>query len=144
MPESGKLQVYDDGRCAFCQWAEAWILRSDFEGRLEFRDYNQAGVAAETPFSFEQLNRKMHVRSPDGQWRAGYFGWIAIFSVLPKLRWLARVLSIAPLRWIGPSIYQFVANHRYRVPRFVLRCMGAPVPCPPAGCDVSGRERTGT
>ncbi len=144
MSSGGKLRVYDDGRCTFCQWAAAWVLKRDTRKRLVFRDYNEPAVAAETPFPVEQLRRSMHVQTPDGQWHAGYFAWIAILAVLPGWRWLARVLRLPPLRWLGPSIYQFVANHRYGVPLFMLRWLGAPVPCPPGGCALPERKRTGS
>ncbi len=119
-------------------------MRFDSEHRLEFRDYNDPAIAAETPFPVEQLSRRMHVQTPDGQWHAGYFGWIAIISALPKWHWLAPVLRTPPLRWLGPSIYEFVANHRYQVPRFVLGWLGAPVPCAPGGCVLPDSKRTGT
>ncbi len=144
MPGGRKLKVYNDGRCPFCQWAEAQVLRFDVGDRLEFRDYREPGVADETPFTVRQLDHKMHVRTPDGQWHAGYFGWVAVFSVLPKGRLLAGLLRVPPLRWLGPLIYQFVANRRYRVPQFMLTWLGVPAPCPPGGYALPERERTRT
>jgi predicted DCC family thiol-disulfide oxidoreductase YuxK len=125
----GQLRAYDDGHCPFCQWAQQKIARYDLDHLLDFRDYNQPAIAAETPFSLEQLNARMHVRTPDGQWHAGFFGWIAILRVLPRWRWLAAVLSAPPLRWIGPAVYRFIASHRYQVPAWLLRWLGAPQPC---------------
>lgn len=112
------------------------MVRFDREGWLEFLDYNQPGIGAQTPFSFEQLHYRMHVQTPDGQWHTGYFGWVAILSALPRWRWLARVLRRWPFRRLGPRVYQFVANHRYRVPRILLRWLGAPAACPTGGCAV--------
>ena len=124
-----KVIVYDDGNCAFCQWSEAWLKRFDRDGRIEFRSYHEPAVRAETPFSLEQLHEKMHVRTADGQWRSGYFGWMAIWAELPRFRWLSRILSASPLRWLGPALYIAVARNRYRIPQFVLRWLGAPPPC---------------
>ena len=42
----------------------------DTNDRLHFLDYNDAAVAAQTPFSREELDREMHVRAPDGTWHA--------------------------------------------------------------------------
>ena len=130
MEAAAKLTVFDDGNCPFCQWAQAWVERRDREHRLEFFDFNRPEIAAQAPFAPSELGRRMHVRSPDGAWHVGYFGWIAVLSALPHWGWLAGGMRHAPLRWMGPSVYQWVADHRYQVPRFLLRWLGAPPPCP--------------
>jgi predicted DCC family thiol-disulfide oxidoreductase YuxK len=124
-----KLTVYDDGNCPFCRWAQAWVERRDAAHRLEFRDFNRPEVAAETPFPPAELSHRMHVHSPDGQWHVGYYGWIAVLSALPRWRWLAGPMRLPPCRWFGPLFYRFIADHRYQVPRFLLRWLGAPPPC---------------
>jgi predicted DCC family thiol-disulfide oxidoreductase YuxK len=129
MDAAAKLTVYDDGSCPFCQWAQAWVERRDPEHRLEFRDFNRPEVAAETPFAPAELGRRMYVRAPDGDWHIGFFGWIAVLSALPHWRWLAGLMRVPPCRWAGPRVYQFIADHRYQIPRFLLRWMGAPPPC---------------
>jgi len=129
---TNQLRVYDDGQCAFCQWAQRTIARWDRDHRLDFRDYHDPAVAAETPFSFPQLHQRMHVRTPDGEWHAGFFGWIAILRVLPRWRWLAGLMRLPPMRWIGPALYRFVASHRYQAPGWLLRSLGAPRPCGPS------------
>ena len=124
-----QLRVYDDSRCAFCQWAQGTIAGWDRDHRLEFRDYHDSAKAAETPFPFAQLHQRMHVQTPDGRWHAGFYGWVAILGVLPRWRWLAGVMGVPPLSWIGPPAYGFIANHRYDVPGWLLRWLGAPRPC---------------
>ena len=138
MKAAVKLTVYDDGNCPFCQWAQGWVERRDREHRLEFRDFNRPEVAVETPFSSAELTQRMHVRTAGGEWHIGFFGWIAVLSALPRWRWLAGCMRLAPLRWLGPHLYQFIADHRYRIPRFLLRWMGAPPPCD-AACALPRR-----
>jgi predicted DCC family thiol-disulfide oxidoreductase YuxK len=133
-----QLRIYDDGQCPFCQWARQTIIRWDRDLLLEFRDYHDPAVAAETPFPFQQLHQRMHVRTPGGRWHTGFFGWIAILRALPRWRWLAAVMSAPPLRWIGPAAYVFIANHRYQVPRWFLSWLGEPPPCDQS-CRVSGQ-----
>ncbi len=140
MQKGGKLRVYTDGQCRFCLWMQEKALRLDREQRLDWRDFNLPEVAAETPFSRDELARRMHVVTPDGQWHAGYFGWVAIVSVLPRWRWLAAIAHLWPFTRLGPKAYQFVANHRYHIPQFVLACLGAPAPCSPEGCPLPGTE----
>lgn len=129
----GKVTIYHDGRCPFCQWSQHRAERYDRDRRLEFRDYHLYG--SETPFSPAEFNREMHVQTLDGGWHIGYFGWIEIMKVLPRWRRLARLLSLAPLRWIGPRIYRWIAANRYRIPQFLLCWLGAPAVCGPA-CDL--------
>jgi len=137
---TNQLRIYDDGQCPFCQWAQQAITRRDRDHRLDFRDYHDTAVAAETPFPFAQLHQQMHVQTADGQWHPGFSGWVAILSVLPRWRWLAAVMRVPPLRWLGPAAYRFVADHRYRVPGWLLRCLGAPQRCDDS-CAVSRTPR---
>ena len=135
--QAAKLAIYTDGQCRFCLAMQGFAARRDRHQRLEWRDFNLPAIVAETPFSRDALDRRMHVRTPDGQWHTGYFGWVAIWSVLPRWRWLAPLARLWPLRWLGPKAYGFLANHRYRIPQFVLAWLGAPAPCPPGGCSIS-------
>jgi predicted DCC family thiol-disulfide oxidoreductase YuxK len=100
-------------------------------GRLRFVDYNDPGVAAQAPFSLTQLGREMHVRMPDGKWLKGFEAWLALLRVLPKLAWIGKIAGLAPLRWLGPSVYAFIARHRYSLP-------GAPSRCDTDTCAVPG------
>ncbi len=124
---AGKLIVYHDAACSFCQWAQTRTTRWDTAQRLEFRDYR--AHAAETPFALAELSRHMHVRTPDGRWHVGFFGWGAVLKALPRWRWLGHLLAWPPLRWLGPPGYALVAGNRYRIPRRLLRWLGAPEPC---------------
>lgn len=129
MATSARVRVYTDGRCDFCWWARGLVEPYDLEKRIDFRDFNIAEIAAETPYSREELAREMHVLTRDGRWHAGFFGWVAILRELPRRRWLARLMSAPPLRWIGPVLYRFIAANRFRIPKFLLRGVGAPTPC---------------
>jgi predicted DCC family thiol-disulfide oxidoreductase YuxK len=132
-----RVIVYTDGSCPFCQWSRQQVERYDVDGRVEFRDYNQPAFSRETPFSDAELETEMHVLSPDRRWYGGFSAWLEVLKVLPRWRWLGRVLASVPFRWIGPSLYRLVARNRYRVPNLILRWMGAPPPCAAEGsCSV--------
>jgi predicted DCC family thiol-disulfide oxidoreductase YuxK len=121
------LEVYTDGGCPFCRWARAKIEPYDTRGALRFCDYNDPAITASTPYTLEQLGREMHVRTPDRQWHAGFFGWVAVLKVLPRWTWLGTLLGWPPLRWLGPPAYRLLAANRYRLP-----LPGVPKPCDPA------------
>ena len=140
MSPQAKLRIYTDGSCGFCLWSRNLVEPHDRDHRLDFRDFNRPEIAAETPFPASELTRRMHVQLPDGTWRGGFWGWIAIFDVLPRFRWLGSVLRWPPFRWLGPGIYDLLARNRYRIPQFLLRLLGAPQPCDES-CSISARSR---
>ena len=105
------------------------VERHDRDSAVEFRDYNDPVTARETPYSNEELAAEMHIRTREGNWYGGFAAWIEVLKELPRWRWLGKLASHAPFRWIGPSAYRFVASNRYRAPKFLLRWMGAPPPC---------------
>jgi predicted DCC family thiol-disulfide oxidoreductase YuxK len=124
--------IFMDGSCSFCRWAEAKTKPYDSGSRLRFLDYNDPAVAAQAPFPRNRLDNEMHVRTPDGSWLKGFAAWVAVLQTLPRLAWLGRLASMPPIRWIGPSVYAFIARHRYSLP-------GAPVRCESDTCAFPGR-----
>ena len=118
-----------DGSCPFCRAIQARIEPYDTGHRLSFIDYNDPAVAARSPFPRARLDAEMHVLAADGSWHVGYFGWVAVLSELPRLAWLGRLMDVAPIRWLGPGIYRWIAKHRYRIPGF-------PAPCHTDSCAI--------
>src|SRR5947209_8695062 len=102
-----RLIAYTDGRCPFCQWSRRQVGRHDRDGAIEFRDYNQPATARETPYSDQELATEMHVRTTDGRWSGGSSAWIEVLKALPRWRWAGTLMSYAPFRWVGPSLYRF-------------------------------------
>lgn len=131
MDKSTTHDIFMDGSCSFCRWTRAKIEPYDSDSRLRFLDYNDPAVAAQAPFSSSELSREMHVRTPDGSWKRGFEAWVVLLRVLPKLAWLGRISARPPVRWLGPSLYRFVARHRYNLP-------GAPARCESDTCAIPG------
>ncbi len=122
MPRLQQYEVFMDGGCAFCQWARTRIEPFDTNERLKFLDYNDPAVAAQAPFSREELDLEIHVRAPDGVWHAGFVAWVVLLRVMPILKWLGALLGTAMFRTAGPKLYRWVARNRHRLP-------GAPPAC---------------
>ena len=131
MPLATTYDIFMDGSCSFCQWTRTKVEPYDSAARLRFLDYNDPDVAAQAPFSRDDLDREMHVRLPDGKWLEGFEAWLALLRVLPKLAWLGRIGGWPPVRWLGPSVYAFIARHRYSLP-------GAPSRCDTDTCGLPG------
>jgi predicted DCC family thiol-disulfide oxidoreductase YuxK len=89
-------------------------------------------VAAQAPFSREDLDNEMHVRTPEGTWLKGFAAWQVLLLVLPRLAWLGHLANMPPVRWMGPYVYAFIAKHRYSLP-------GAPARCESDTCAIPGR-----
>src|SRR5579863_9879315 len=131
MPETATYDILMDGSCSFCRWTQEKIAPYDSASRLRFLDYNDP-VVAQAPFSREELDNEMHVRTPDGRWLKGFTAWQQLLCALPRLAWLGRLASMPPVRWIGPSVYAFIARHRYSLP-------GAPARCESDSCAIPAR-----
>jgi predicted DCC family thiol-disulfide oxidoreductase YuxK len=131
MPSNATYDIFMDGSCSFCRWSRTKIQPYDSGARLRFLDYNDPAIGIQAPFPRVELDREMHVRTPEGEWLRGFEAWVAILRVLPKLRWVGRLAGLPPVRWIGPAVYRFVANHRYSLPGAPPRCTTDT--CPPPG-----------
>lgn len=131
MQQIATYDVFMDGSCSFCAWTRRKVEPYDSQSQLRFLNYNDPAVAGQAPFSRDELEREMHVRTPDGTWKKGFDAWVALLKVLPKLAWLGRITAVPPIRWLGPSIYRFIAQHRYSLP-------GAPKRCETDTCAVPG------
>ncbi|HVA95369.1 MAG TPA: DUF393 domain-containing protein [Candidatus Dormibacteraeota bacterium] len=132
MQQNATYDVFVDGSCSFCQWTREKVEPYDSGSRLRFLDYNDPAVAAQAPFPRVELDREMHVRSPEGSWLKGFEAWLALLLVMPRLAWLGKIGGLPPVRWLGPSLYGFIARHRYSLP-------GAPTRCTSDTCAVPGR-----
>lgn len=137
MPGNGQLEVFVDGSCPFCQAVQARAERWDTRKRIRFMDYHDPAIAAEAPFPRERLDAEMHVRTGDGAWHAGFAGWTAILRELPRLGWLGWLFGTPLFRLAGPSVYRWVARHRYALPGFPPPCDAAACPLPSQGVRAS-------
>jgi len=135
MSEAG-LEVYTDGQCPLCQWMRARVEPFDRNRRLEWLDFHSSdALRRAAPHTREQLSAAMHVRrKTDGTWTEGFYAWLEVLRVLPRLRPLAWVLSHWPFTALGPIFYRQLAKRRYQL-------FGIPPPCDEVGvCQVHIRK----
>jgi predicted DCC family thiol-disulfide oxidoreductase YuxK len=78
MPLAATYDIFMDGSCSFCKWTRTKVEPYDTRARLRFLDYNDPGIATQSPFSRDALDREMHVRTPDGKWLKGFEAWVAL------------------------------------------------------------------
>jgi predicted DCC family thiol-disulfide oxidoreductase YuxK len=132
MPQAAKYDIFLDDSCSFCRWTRARVEPYDSRSLLRFLDYNDPEVAAQAPFPRSDLDREMHLRTPEGTWLKGFEAWLAILRVLPRFVWLGWIASLPPFRWLGPPVYRFIARHRYSLPGAPARCESDTCPLPSA------------
>jgi predicted DCC family thiol-disulfide oxidoreductase YuxK len=130
------LEVYTDGQCPLCQWMRARVEPFDREGRLEWLDLNSPeALRRAAPHTHAELAAEMYARrKTDGAWAKGFFAWIEVLRLLPRLRWLAHLFARWPFTSVGPVFYRQLARRRYQL-------FGIPPPCDDTGvCQLHAKK----
>ncbi|HZH29967.1 MAG TPA: DUF393 domain-containing protein [Pyrinomonadaceae bacterium] len=133
---SAQLEVYTDGQCPLCLWMRARVEPFDRERRLEWLDLNSPeALRRAAPYTHAQLTEEMYARrKADGAWAKGFFAWIEVLRLLPRLRWLAWAFSRPPFTTLGPVFYRQLAKRRYQL-------FGIPPPCDADGvCQLHAKK----
>lgn len=105
-----------DGACGICQRTVCFLRSLDALRRVEFLDAAHRWSDIEKRFPDlvrERCHAEMHVRTPEGQVRTGFYAYRTLAWVLP-LGWLAVPFLYMPgVAWIGSHIYRSVASRRH-------------------------------
>lgn len=92
---SDALCVYYDGGCPLCRAEIASYQRTAGGETLQWVDATACGPAALGPgLDVPTALARLHVRQPDGTLLQGAAAFVAIWSQLPRWRWLARVAQL--------------------------------------------------
>ena len=127
MNVDSQIEVYTDGNCNLCRWMRARVEPLDSDRRIRWLDYNDPEILKRaTPHTREEMAAEMHARLANGNWRNGYFAWIEVIRVLPRWKWLVRILSVWPFTKLGPIFYRWLAKRRYTL-------FGVSPPCDASG-----------
>lgn len=118
-----KLTVIYNAECPICsREIEAYASYSDRAGLpIRFDPLNEAELDrwGLTP---EAAAKRLHVVQ-DGRLIAGTDAFLALWSAMPRFRWLARILGARPVKPVVNAAYEYVAApalyalHRRRVRR---------------------------
>lgn len=101
--------VLYNGKCPICA-AEIAQYRAQAiaaDAPLEFIDLHQTALE-DWGISPDQAARRLHLRK-GGQVISGFPAFLAIWRDLPRLRWLARLLSAPGLRHLAAGGYERIA-----------------------------------
>ena len=109
----------------------ALVRRLDWRQRFELLDAHSAEVAARFPdLDRRALLGAIHLITPAGEVLTGFEAVRRQVRYLPLLAWLAPILRLPGMDWLGPRLYAFVARNRYRLNRL----LGRPVACDSGTC----------
>jgi predicted DCC family thiol-disulfide oxidoreductase YuxK len=112
-----RYAVAFDGACGLCQRTIAVLKSLDVLRRVEFLDMVRQWSRIEESFpglDRERAHSEMHVRTPRGQVKTGFYGYRALALALP-LGWLALPFLYLPgAAWAGSHVYRAVATRRHR------------------------------
>lgn len=113
--------VFYDGDCPLCRSEMGVLMRDNRAGRLHFVDIARPGFeAAALGVTQAALMARLHVLREDGRWLVGVPAVQAAYAATGHTRIAAALAHPVLARLAGPA-YDWLADHRYRLPRWLLR-----------------------
>nr|WP_306308037.1 DUF393 domain-containing protein [Ralstonia sp. SET104] len=135
------LELYFDGRCAFCATEMRRLSEWDTEGRLAFVDIARPGFdCAPLGVDMAALNRELHGRTSAGCMLVGVNCMIAAYTLVGR-DWLVWPLRVPGLRRALAAMYRAFARNRYALSRWLG--YRAPPVCDSSTCRVGNPFLTG-
>jgi predicted DCC family thiol-disulfide oxidoreductase YuxK len=103
------IEILYNGRCPICSAEIAQYDRAAQKAGapLRFTDLHSAELAS-WGLSADQATRRLHARA-GGQIISGFPAFLILWENLPRLKWLARLLSLPGLRQLAELGYNRIA-----------------------------------
>jgi len=109
-----QLLVLFDGDCPICSREITMYKKMDVRRRIDWIDVNEGGDKfTATGVTRASALRRFHALSPDGAVLVGIDGFQALWSLLPKTRYLAKFFSSKYARRIAYPFYELFAAARW-------------------------------
>jgi len=113
--------VYYDGACPLCNSEMGLLMRRNQAGRLAFVDISAPQFdAAALGVTQDALMARLHLQARDGSWLIGVPAVQAAYAATGHRR-IARALAHPVVARMARPAYDWLARHRYRLPRWLLR-----------------------
>jgi predicted DCC family thiol-disulfide oxidoreductase YuxK len=127
MNHSAITQVYFDGLCHLCSREIDHYRRQTGSSGLKFVDITSSEFDARNEgLDAAKVHRELHVRRSDGSLATGVDAFIAIWQILPKYHWLAKLAGITVVKAILGVGYRAFATIRPLLPRRKADCSTSP------------------
>ena len=123
--EQPPLTVLYDGACPVCR-REIGIYRGLEPNTLMcFLDVSNEALALPLGTTCEQLLRRSHVRSRDGELLSGAKAFLALWAALPGWHWLALFGRVPGVSWAMERAYRLFLRWRPAMQRWAS-CLDRP------------------
>jgi len=109
------ITVLYDGACPLCQREIAMyknLTPTAKDVRVVFEDVNNPTMIMPQGMTREQLLARFHVRGLDNKFISGAKAFIALWSVLPGWRWLAKTSRVPGATWFMEIMYKLFLGIR--------------------------------
>jgi predicted DCC family thiol-disulfide oxidoreductase YuxK len=103
--------VYYDGGCPVCR-REIDVYRRMAGGDLAFVNICERPEAPAPDLDRDAALARFHVRDGRGELVSGARAFLALWRGVPRLAWVARLLSVPPLPWLLEGAYRLFLRVR--------------------------------
>lgn len=116
MDSLARAVVIYDGACQLCRDGVAWISRRAMRDEFEFLPCQAAERRTRFPWMEERACMEaMQLVLPDGRVLRGAAAMPEILRRLKGWHWLAALFRLPGMGLLAPSVYAWIARHRYRI-----------------------------
>ncbi len=116
-----RLTVYYDGACPLCRAEIDHYRAQDGAAAIGFRDVAAADADPGEGLTRDRALARFHVRRADGSLVSGAAAFVAIWAVLPRWRWAARIAALPGVTRAMEGGYRLFLPVRPAVSRLVGR-----------------------
>ncbi len=129
MTDGTKLTVFFDGSCPLCQKEIGFYRGLNHAEAVAFVDISRTVDAVITPGLLKaDAMRRFHVMHPDGRISSGGPAFAHLWSRLPRLRWIGRVLLRKPFPCLLDGAYTLFLPMRPVLQRLLGGRIKQPLP----------------
>jgi predicted DCC family thiol-disulfide oxidoreductase YuxK len=108
--------VFYDGRCGMCSGGQRIVQRLDLVGRTDWVNFRETDrMQAHPEIDLELAEKEMILLTPDGRQRIGYDAYRWMAWRIPAMWFLAPLMTLPVVSWIGRRVYAWVAANRFRL-----------------------------
>ncbi|MGR8950345.1 MAG: thiol-disulfide oxidoreductase DCC family protein [Gammaproteobacteria bacterium] len=109
-----KPTVFFDGACPLCAREIAFYRRRVGSENIEWVDVSRSSDEGEVAPGLrrEQLLARFHVQTVDGRIVSGGAAFTALWSALPRFRWVGKLFRLPPLASLLDRLYELFLHLR--------------------------------
>ncbi len=115
------VTVLYDASCPLCRREIGLYQRAEGGDAIAWCDVSGRDTAPPAGLSREAAMARFHVVDAEGRLRSGADAFIALWSSLPRWRWLGRLAAVPPMPWALERAYSGFLRVRPWVQRRLAR-----------------------